>query len=158
MFGYTPGAGDEQGSLVCCSPWGRRVGHDWVTEQQYFQNSHFYSVLLWPTFDSSNGIKLETLCSQNCFDKTDLDPDLSQNIEEEETLSNSFEKVSLPLITKPARPPQKSKWQANIPDEHRCKNPQKNINKMKLTTEKNHRPWSSGIYSREARTVKINNK
>ena len=26
------GAGDGQGSLVCCSPWGRRVGHDWATE------------------------------------------------------------------------------------------------------------------------------
>ena len=25
-------AGDGQGSLVCCSPWGRRVGHDWATE------------------------------------------------------------------------------------------------------------------------------
>jgi len=24
--------GDGQGSLVCCSPWGRRVGHNWVTE------------------------------------------------------------------------------------------------------------------------------
>ena len=22
------------GSLVCCSPWGHRVGHDWVTEQE----------------------------------------------------------------------------------------------------------------------------
>ena len=23
-----PGVGEEQGSLVCCSPWDRRVGHD----------------------------------------------------------------------------------------------------------------------------------
>ena len=23
---------DGQGSLACCSPWGHRVGHDWVTE------------------------------------------------------------------------------------------------------------------------------
>ena len=27
-----PGVGDGQGGLVCCSPWGRRVGHDWATE------------------------------------------------------------------------------------------------------------------------------
>ena len=29
-------AGDSegQGGLACCSSWGRRVGHDWVTEQQ----------------------------------------------------------------------------------------------------------------------------
>ena len=30
----TPGDGDGQGSLVCCSPWGRRVRHDLATEQQ----------------------------------------------------------------------------------------------------------------------------
>ena len=29
-----PGDGEGQGSLVCYSPWGCRVGHDWVTEQQ----------------------------------------------------------------------------------------------------------------------------
>ena len=26
-----PGVGDGQGSLACRSPWGCRVGHDWVT-------------------------------------------------------------------------------------------------------------------------------
>ena len=26
------GAGDGEGSLMCCSPWGCRVGHNWVTE------------------------------------------------------------------------------------------------------------------------------
>ena len=25
--------GEGQGSLACCSPWGHRVEHDWVTEQ-----------------------------------------------------------------------------------------------------------------------------
>ena len=29
-FERTPGVGDRQGSLVCCSPWGRRVGHNWA--------------------------------------------------------------------------------------------------------------------------------
>ena len=29
---YTLGVGDGQGSLACCSPWGRSVGHDRVTE------------------------------------------------------------------------------------------------------------------------------
>ena len=33
-FGQTPGDGEGQGSLVCCSPWGHRVGHNLVTEQQ----------------------------------------------------------------------------------------------------------------------------
>ena len=27
-----PGAGDGQGGLACCSPWGCRVRHNWVTE------------------------------------------------------------------------------------------------------------------------------
>ena len=26
-FGWTPGVHDGQGGLVCCSPWGLRVGH-----------------------------------------------------------------------------------------------------------------------------------
>jgi len=25
---------EKQGSLACCSPWGRRVGHNSATEQQ----------------------------------------------------------------------------------------------------------------------------
>ena len=32
-FEQIPGNGEGQGSLACCSPWGRRVGHDWATEQ-----------------------------------------------------------------------------------------------------------------------------
>ena len=27
-FEQALGAGDKQGSLVCCSPWGDKVGHD----------------------------------------------------------------------------------------------------------------------------------
>ena len=31
-FEWTLGFGDGQGGLACCDSWGRRVGHDWVTE------------------------------------------------------------------------------------------------------------------------------
>ena len=31
-FEQTPGVGDGQGSLACCSPWGLRVRRDWATE------------------------------------------------------------------------------------------------------------------------------
>ena len=31
-LGVGVGIGDGQGSLACCSPWGRKVGHNWVTE------------------------------------------------------------------------------------------------------------------------------
>ena len=34
-FEQAPGDGEGQGSLVCCSPWGRKeLGHDLVTELQ----------------------------------------------------------------------------------------------------------------------------
>ena len=33
-FGWTLRVGDGQGGLACCSPWGRRVRDDQVTEQQ----------------------------------------------------------------------------------------------------------------------------
>ena len=36
-FKQAPGVGDGQGSLVCCSPWGRRVPHDWVTELNWME-------------------------------------------------------------------------------------------------------------------------
>ena len=29
---WTPEVGDGQGGLACCDSWGRKVGHDWVTE------------------------------------------------------------------------------------------------------------------------------
>ena len=41
-LGQTPGDGERQGSLPCCSPWGRGVGCDVVTEQQ----QHAYMNLL----------------------------------------------------------------------------------------------------------------
>ena len=34
-FEQTLGDSERQGSLACCSPWGHRVGHDLVTEQQW---------------------------------------------------------------------------------------------------------------------------
>ena len=35
-FEQTLGDSEGQGSLVCYSPWGHRVTHDLVTEQQKF--------------------------------------------------------------------------------------------------------------------------
>ena len=33
---WTPGVGDGQGGLACCDSWGRRVGHDWTTELNWW--------------------------------------------------------------------------------------------------------------------------
>ena len=52
---------------------------------------------------------------------------LFQKIAEEETLSNSFYKATITLITKQDKDnTQKRKLQANITNEHRCKNTQLN--------------------------------
>ena len=34
-FEQALGVGDGQGSLVCCSPWGRRVGRNSATELKH---------------------------------------------------------------------------------------------------------------------------
>ena len=47
------------------------------------------------------------------------------------------------------------KLQANFTDEHRCKNPQQNFSKQNSAThQKAHTPWSSWVYSRNARILK----
>ena len=37
-FEQIPVDGDGQGSLVCYSPWNRKVGHDWVTRLNWKKN------------------------------------------------------------------------------------------------------------------------
>ena len=39
-FEQTPGDGDGQGSLVCCSPWGHWVRHDWATVLNWYPLFH----------------------------------------------------------------------------------------------------------------------
>ena len=34
-FGWTPGVGDGQGGLACCSSWSRSVRHSWATELKW---------------------------------------------------------------------------------------------------------------------------
>ena len=52
---WTPGVGDGQGGLACCDSWGRRVGHDWVTELNWTEegnrvgeNKCGYKRAMWP--------------------------------------------------------------------------------------------------------------
>ena len=42
----TPGDGEGQGSLACCSPWGHRVGHNLAAKQQYLDLSFLFLIIL----------------------------------------------------------------------------------------------------------------
>ena len=48
---WIPGVGDGQGGLECCSPWGHRIRHNWVTEQlvQFSSIQSLSSVRLFET-------------------------------------------------------------------------------------------------------------
>ena len=62
---------------------------------------------------------------------------LFQKTAEEGTLPNTFYEVTITLILKPDKDithTHKIKLQANITDEHRCKNPQQNTSKPNPAT------------------------
>ena len=59
---------------------------------------------------------------------------LFQKIAEEGTLPDSFHKATITLIPKQGKDNTKRKLQANITDEHRCKNPQQNFSKQNSAT------------------------
>ena len=58
-----------------------------------------------------------------------------QKIAKEGTLPNSLYEATITLIPKP-KTTEKRKWQANITDEHRYKNPQQNFGKQNSATHK----------------------
>ena len=47
-FEQIPGVGDGQGSLVCCSLWGHRIGHDWATELNQIFHCMYVPHLIYP--------------------------------------------------------------------------------------------------------------
>ena len=79
---------------------------------------------------------------------------LFHNIEEEGTFANSPYEVSVILISNSQRYQEKRKFQADIPDEHRCKIRQQNISKLStMMYWKNRLSWLSENYSYDVRIV-----
>ena len=54
---WTPGVGDGQGGLACCDSWGRRVGHNWVTEANWTEKVFIMFFSLKPFFVNLHGKK-----------------------------------------------------------------------------------------------------
>ena len=81
---------------------------------------------------------------------------LLQKTDEEGTFWNSIYETTITLTPKPGNDTTK-KWillKDNISIKYRGKNPQQNINKLNSTIfKKDHTPWSSRVYSRNARMV-----
>ena len=66
-FEQAPGDGEGQGSLACCSPWGDRVGHDWVIEQQQKQQKHIVPQF-WRLDVQNHGVS-RAMCSPKILGK-----------------------------------------------------------------------------------------
>ena len=50
-FEQTPGDSEGQGSLVCCSPWSHRVGHDLTAKQQIPYQSYYLELFFSHSVD-----------------------------------------------------------------------------------------------------------
>ena len=66
-FEQAPGVGDGQGNLVCCSPWGCKVGHDWVTQLKWRAQLSADSELQLLYFVESPASEIKLLCRFHSF-------------------------------------------------------------------------------------------
>ena len=77
-----------------------------------------------------------------------------QKLQRKEHFQTHSTRPPSPWYQSQTKTTQERKLQANITDEHRCKNSQQSFSKQNSAThQKAHTPWSSWIYSRDARIL-----
>ena len=54
-FEQIPGESEGQGRVACCNPWGRRVRHNLVTEQQQYSIVHTHTLHTFFIYSSIDG-------------------------------------------------------------------------------------------------------
>ena len=70
-FEQALGVGDGQGCLVCYSLWGCRVGHNWVTDLNWYLGIPTVSGLSWALLEKVRK-PLTCACSPQCYQSTVL--------------------------------------------------------------------------------------
>ena len=79
-FGWTPGVGDGQGGLACCSSWGRRVGHDWATELNWWERER--NTIAWcPWLGERGQPEIDTQTAQGAIQVAEIRLPLQKSCE-----------------------------------------------------------------------------
>ena len=78
-FVQAPGSGDGHGNLLCCSSWGRRVGHDWATKLNWLHCMfRIGTFLVWKLYLNKDILKKKKVCvrvKSLCVKMTSCIPD-----------------------------------------------------------------------------------
>ena len=95
----------RQGSLVCCNPWGHRVGHDWATELTW--TIKLLEKNISKTFSGIN-------CSKMLLDQSPRANEIKAKIDKWDLIKVKSFCTAKETINKMKRQPEESNWQVTI--------------------------------------------